>query len=112
MQVVLGAARFGWVLRLVNSPVLMGFTQGAAVLITLSQLPALLGFTGRSFTQLLRGPPPDVVAIAFGLGGMATLWLGKRLAPRFPTTMALVAGAAVISGALGYALRGGAVIGN
>ncbi|SCK59100.1 sulfate permease, SulP family [Variovorax sp. HW608] len=111
MQVVLGTARFGWLLRLVNSPVLMGFTQGAAVLITLSQLPALLGFTGRTVVQVLHGPPPDLVAIAFGLGGMAALWLGKRWVPRFPTTMALVAASAVISAALSYALRGGAVIG-
>jgi sulfate permease, SulP family len=111
MQVLLGVARFGWLLRLVNSPVLMGFTQGAAVLITLSQLPALLGFTGRSYTQLLQGPPPDLLAIAFGLGGMAMLWIGKRIAPRFPTTMALVAVSAALSFAVGYALQGGAVIG-
>ncbi|RYF76184.1 MAG: SulP family inorganic anion transporter [Comamonadaceae bacterium] len=111
MQVLLGAVRFGWVLRLVNSPVLMGFTQGAAVLITLSQLPALLGFTGRSFSQALQGPLPDFVAIAFGLGSMAVLWVGKRFSPRLPTTMLLVGVAALISGAVGYALRGGAVIG-
>jgi len=111
MQFVLGAARFGWLLRLVNSPVLMGFTQGAAVLITLSQLPALLGFTGRSYAQLLQGPPPDFIAIAFGLGGMAMLWLGKRFAPRVPTTMLLVAVAATASVAIGYAREGGAVIG-
>lgn len=111
MQVLLGVARFGWLLRLVNSPVLMGFTQGAAVLITLSQLPALLGFTGRSYKQLLQGPPPDFLAIAFGLGGMVMLWAGKRIAPRFPTTMALVAVSAVLSFAVGYALKGGAVIG-
>ena len=111
MQFVLGAARFGWLLRLVNSPVLMGFTQGAAVLITLSQLPALLGFTGRSYAQVLQGPPPDFIAIAFGLGGMAMLWLGKRFAPRIPTTMLLVAVTAAVSAAIGYALKGGAVIG-
>ncbi|TPG23426.1 SulP family inorganic anion transporter [Variovorax guangxiensis] len=111
MQLLLGVVRFGWLLRLVNSPVLMGFTQGAAVLITLSQLPALLGFTGRSYAQLLDGPPPDYLAIAFGLGGMAMLWIGKRMAPRFPTTMALVAVSAALSFAVGYALKGGAVIG-
>ncbi|MBS0428894.1 MAG: SulP family inorganic anion transporter [Proteobacteria bacterium] len=111
MQVLLGAGRFGWLLRLVNSPVLMGFTQGAAVLITLSQLPALLGFTGRSFAQALHGPPPDFIAIAFGLGSMAMLWAGKRFTPRFPTTMALVALSAALSFAVSYALRGGAVIG-
>lgn len=48
IQIVLGIGRFGWLLRLVNSPVLIGFTQGAAVLIAISQLPALLGFTGRT----------------------------------------------------------------
>jgi SulP family sulfate permease len=112
MQLALGVGRFGWLLRLVNSPVLMGFTQGAAVLITLSQLPALLGFTGRSYAQLLEGPPPDFYAIAFGLGGMAMLWAGKRFVPKLPTTMALVAVAAGASAAIGYALKGGAVIGK
>ncbi|WP_431106509.1 SulP family inorganic anion transporter [Variovorax paradoxus] len=113
IQMVLGAGRFGWLLRLVNSPVLIGFTQGAAVLIAISQLPALLGFTGRTIAQVLRGGPlPDMVAIAFGLGSIAVLWLGKRLAPRFPTTMALVAGAAAISWTINYALRGGAVVGS
>lgn len=111
MQIALGAGRFGWLLRMVNSPVLMGFTQGAAVLITLSQLPALLGFTGRSYAQLSHGPPPDFIAIAFGLGSMAALWFGKRLVPRFPTTMALVAATAAISAAVAYALNGGAVVG-
>ena len=111
IQLLLGVGGFGWVLRLVNSPVLMGFTQGAAVLITLSQLPALLGFTGRSYAQLLSGPLPDFYAIGFGLGGMAMLWLGKRFAPKLPTTMILVAVSAAISYAIGYALQGGAVIG-
>lgn len=44
LQIALGFARFGWLLNLVNSPVLMAFTQAAAVLIIASQLPALLGF--------------------------------------------------------------------
>jgi SulP family sulfate permease len=113
IQIVLGAGRFGWLLRLVNSPVLIGFTQGAAVLIAISQLPALLGFTGRTIPQVLQGGPlPDLVAIAFGLGSIAVLWLGKRMLPRFPTTMALVAGAAAISWGVDYALRGGAVVGS
>ena len=46
LQAALGLARFGWLLNLVNSPVLMAFTQAAAVRIITSQLPALLGFQG------------------------------------------------------------------
>ena len=112
IQILIGAGRFGWLLRLVNSPVLTGFTQGAAILIAISQLPALLGFTGRTIPQVLEGgSPPDWTALGFGLGSMALLWAGKRWLPRFPTTMALVAGAAALSFALGYALLGGAVVG-
>ncbi|MGJ7494330.1 SulP family inorganic anion transporter [Variovorax sp. RT4R15] len=112
IQILIGAGRFGWLMRLVNSPVLTGFTQGAAILIAVSQLPSLMGFTGRTILQVLQGgPPPDWTAMAFGLGSMAVLWLGKRWLPRFPTTMALVAGAATLSWALSYALLGGAVVG-
>ena len=112
IQIAIGAGRFGWMLRLVNSPVLTGFTQGAAILIAISQLPSLLGFTGRTIAQVLEGrTPPDWTAMAFGLGSMAVLWLGKRWLPRFPTTMALVAGAAALSWVLSYALLGGAVVG-
>ncbi|WP_443082752.1 SulP family inorganic anion transporter [Variovorax sp. PAMC 28711] len=115
IQILIGAGRFGWVLRLVNSPVLTGFTQGAAILIAISQLPALLGFTGRTLLQMLEGlrggTPPDWTAMAFGLGSMAVLWAGKRWLPRVPTTMALVAAASALSWALSYALLGGAVVG-
>ena len=112
IQVLIGAGRLGWLLRLVNSPVLTGFTQGAAILIAVSQLPSLLGYTGRTIPQVLHGAtPPDWTAMAFGLGSMVVLWAGKRWLPRFPTTMALVAGAAALSWALSYALLGGAVVG-
>ncbi|RZL92887.1 MAG: SulP family inorganic anion transporter [Variovorax sp.] len=112
IQILIGAGRFGWLLRLVNSPVLTGFTQGAAILIAISQLPSLLGFTGRTIPQVLQGgPPPDWTALGFGLGSMVVLWAGKRWLPRFPTTMALVAGAAALSWVLSYALLGGAVVG-
>jgi SulP family sulfate permease len=112
IQLVLGVGRFGWLLKLVNSPVLIGFTQGAALLIVMSQLPALLGFTGRPIARVLDGPPPDVVAIAFGLGTMAALWLAKQRWPRLPAAMVVVVVGALASAAFGYALRGGAVVGT
>ena len=112
LQLVLGFGRLGWTLRLVNSPVLTGFTQAAAVLIAWSQLPSLLGFTGRSVTQALQsGAAPDFTAAAFGLCTIVALWLGKRYLPRFPSAMVLVGLAAALSAALGYALAGGAVVG-
>ncbi|MGJ7542590.1 SulP family inorganic anion transporter [Variovorax sp. LT1R16] len=112
LQLLMGAMRFGWLLKLVNSPVLIGFTQGASVLIALSQLPALLGFTGRPMAQWLSGPPPDWTAMAFGFCTMAILWTAKQRWPRLPAAMLVVGLGAIVSAALGYALRGGAVIGT
>ena len=43
LQLLLGVVRFGWLLNLVTSPVLSGFTQAAALLILSSQLAALTG---------------------------------------------------------------------
>ena len=43
VQLALGAAGASWVLNLVSSPVLTGFSQAAALLIIASQVPAVLG---------------------------------------------------------------------
>ncbi len=111
LQVVLGFARFGWLLNLVSSPVLTAFTQGAAVIIISSQLPALLGLTQgwSSLTDLvsLSGP-----SLAFGLATLAILMVTKRLRPTFPTVLVVVVGAAAISGALNLQAQGVAVVGD
>ncbi|APW37203.1 sodium-independent anion transporter [Rhodoferax koreense] len=111
LQLMLGLGRCGWLLNLVSSPVLTGFTQAAAILILLSQLPALIGLDG-PLTQLLHHPAIDLQALAFGLGAMLVLAAGKRFAPRFPTLMALMAASAVLSAWLGFARGGGAVVGT
>ena len=48
IQLILGATGAAWVLNLVSSPVLAGFSQAAALLIIASQIPALLVSTGAS----------------------------------------------------------------
>jgi len=111
LQLLLGIGRCGWLLNLVSSPVLTGFTQAAAILILLSQLPALIGLDG-PLLQLLKHPAVDLQALAFGIGSLIALSAGKRLAPRFPTLMALVACSAVVSAWLGFAKGGGAVVGT
>lgn len=110
LQIALGFARFGWLLNLVSSPVLTAFTQGAAVLILGSQLPALLGLSGdwTEWTHLTRINP---YSLAFGLGAMAILMLSKRLKPTFPTVLVVVLGAAGLSWGLDLQAQGVAVVG-
>jgi sulfate permease, SulP family len=110
LQVLLGAVRYGWLLNLVNSPVLMAFTQAAAVLIIASQLPALTGFG--SMGALLSGQGWHWQSFAFGLGALALLVGARKLRPGFPSVLVLVLVSAGVSRLLGFESLGGPVIGT
>ena len=113
LQLVMGLARFGWLLNLVTSPVLSGFTQAAALLILGSQLAALTGLRSDWGALLSTFSPGlfDLTAAAFGLGSLALLMLARRLRPSFPAAIVVVGAAGALSWALGYADAGGAVVG-
>ena len=103
LQLTMGLLRYGWLLNLISSPVMMGFTQAAGLLIMASQLPALTGWqSGGSFQW------PDV---GFGAASLAALFLAKKWAPKSPSIMVVVAVSAAVSYAIGYEANGGAVIG-
>jgi len=114
LQLALGVMRFGWLLNLVTSPVLGGFTQAAALLILASQLPALLGLR-TPWAAVLESPSLyhfDLRAMAFGLGSLALLMLARRWRSGFPAAMVVIALAALVSWAVGYADADGAVVGH
>ena len=103
LQLLMGVLRYGWLLNLISSPVMMGFTQAAGLLIMASQLPALTGWqTGGSFQW---------TDIGFGAASLAALFLAKKWAPKSPSIMLVVAASAAVSYVIGYAANGGAVIG-
>ncbi len=114
VQLALGVFRFGWLLNLVTSPVLNGFTQAAALLILASQLPALLGL--RTTWHAVWVSPSihhfDPTALAFGLGALALLVMARRWRSSFPAAIVVVASAAALSWQLGYADAHGAVVGH
>src|SRR3954466_458985 len=85
LQLVVGLTRSAWVLNLVSSPVLAGFSQAAALLIIASQLPALIGLAG-GLDTITQGPAHPV-ALAFGLSSMALFMAGKRFFPRVPMVL-------------------------
>ncbi|MBS3995864.1 MAG: SulP family inorganic anion transporter [Hydrogenophaga sp.] len=110
LQVALGFVRFGWLLNLVNAPVLMAFTQGAAVLIITSQLPALIGLPG-GWGDLFTSPQLHGPSLAFGLGSVAIMLLVRRWSPRLPSVLILVVASAAVSVWTGFEAAGGRVIG-
>ena len=120
-QLLLGFARFGWLLNIISAPVLMGFTQAAALLILTSQLPAMLGFKGNFYsmmtqlwTQLSHQHIPlfQHTAAVFGIVSLVFLILAKRFVPRFPAVVLLMLVASFVSYSTGFESGGGAVVGT
>ncbi len=114
LQWLLGALQGGWLVNLVTSPVLNGFTQAAGILILLSQLPAVLGLR-TSWHALLYDPSLhhfDGRALLFGLGAVAALLLLKRLAPKLPAAVLVIGVCGIVSAACGFADQDGRIVGH
>src|SRR5690606_21218456 len=93
IQMALGALRQGWLMDLVSSPVLMAFTQAAALLIITSQLPAMLAFQWDGETIRAWHLPSAIL----GLLSLAFILACKRLRPSIPSVfflLVITAGAA------------------
>ncbi len=106
MQWLLGAFRLGWFISLISAPVMMGFTQGAAVLIIASQVPSLLGVG-----QLSEITGVNTWAAGFGGTALVMLLLSKRLSSRIPWVLVIIAAAALASYGVNFASHG-AVVGT
>ena len=119
-QLAFGLARAGMLLSLVSHPVLMGFINAAALIIALSQLPALMGISVRQSQHLLLDTwnvvsRPDLLhemSLAFGLATIVLVVALRRIAPRLPAVLIAVVLATWMSYLLGFAERGGRVVGD
>ncbi len=118
-QLGFGLARGGVLLRLVSHPVLTGFINAAAVIIALSQLPTLMGISTPQTEHLLldiwdvasRVDSLHALSVAFGVAAIILLGAFRRLAPRLPGVLIVVAALTWASYATGFAERGGSVVG-
>ena len=119
-QLLLGFARFGWLLNIISAPVLMGFTQAAGLLILTSQLPAMLGFKGNFYSMVAQlweqvsqqqAPAFQHRAAVYGVLSLVFLLLSKRFVPRLPAVVLLMVAASFMSMQTGFEASGGAVVG-
>lgn len=119
-QIGLGMARAGVLLNLLSHPVLMGFINAAALIIALSQLPALTGIVVPQTDHFLLDIWPlltkiqtaHAMSLALGLFGLALLYGFKRFAPRLPGVLFMVAILTWLSYAINFAEFGGKIVGD
>lgn len=119
-QLAFGLMRLGALMNLLSNPVLMGFVNAAAILITLSQVPVLLGAsppaTGHvvSDAVFLLANPERVHfrSLAFGLVALACLVAFRRYRPKWPGVLITAALLTALSYLSGYAESGGRIVGE
>jgi len=118
-QIGFGLARAGVLLNLLSHPVLMGFINAAALIIALSQLPAMTGIVVPQTDHFLidiwhllgKSNSPHLMSLAFGLLAVALLFGFKRFAPRLPGVLIMAVILTWLSYATGYAEHGGKIVG-
>jgi SulP family sulfate permease len=118
VQLTLGLFKLGVIVNFLSHPVIVGFTNAAAIIIGLSQLNKLLGVSmGRSehFVQDIWGVLQQIgdthlPTLAMGAAAIAIMWGLKKFAPKVPGVLVAVALTTVVSWAIGFEHNGGAGI--
>jgi SulP family sulfate permease len=119
-QLGFGAMRLGVLMNLLSHPVLMGFVNAAAILIALSQVPALLGIpppgSGHALLDiwqvLAHVPQAHGYSAAIGAAAIAALFAFRRYGPRLPGVLITATLFTAASYLLDYGAAGGRIVGE
>ncbi len=121
IQIILGFSRLGIMVDFLSHPVVIGFTNAAALVIASMQLGKMFGITivpGNHLHETLWNlavaiPKETHLATLFmGVLALILLILFKRFTPRLPGILFTVMITTFVAWLTGYADRGGSVVGD
>ena len=119
IEIALGIGKLGFVADLLASEVQIGYMNGLAVTIIVSQLPKLFGFSTNSdsFVDDVRAffehlDETDVTALIVGVAVILILLVLPRVTKRVPAILVAVIAATAASALLGLAAEGVATVGS
>jgi SulP family sulfate permease len=120
VQLALGLFRLGVVVNFLSHPVIVGFTNAAALIIGLSQLNKIFGvsmprtehFINDIWAVLQQVGDTHIPTFAMGIVAFAIMWGMKKYLPKLPGVLVAVAVTVVASWAVGFAEHGGKVVGE
>ena len=110
IQLTLGAFKLGVVVSFLSHPVIVGFTNAAAIIIGLSQINKLFGISmGRSeyFLQDVWGAlqligETHLPTLLMGVAAFAIMFLMKRYTPKLPNVLVAVTLTTLVSWWIGF----------
>ena len=118
-QLSLGLLRLGVLVDFLSHPVVIGFTNAAALIIGTSQLGKIFGIESRkgdhhyeTVWNLLQDiPSTHMLSLMMGVLSIFLLVLLKKLAPKLPNVLLTVVVCILLSYYLDYDAKGGSIIG-
>ncbi|MGV0950885.1 MAG: SulP family inorganic anion transporter [Azonexus sp.] len=110
IQLLLGVFKLGVIVNFLSHPVIVGFTNAAAIIIALSQLSKLFGVPmGRSehFINDIVGVikligDTHMPTLAMGVLAIAIMWSVRKYAPKLPGVLIAVVVTTLLSWAVGF----------
>jgi high affinity sulfate transporter 1 len=118
ISIAFGALRLGRIAQFFSESVLTGFVFGLALLITVKQIPKILGIEahGDTAVALVRDMLPhlketELLTLAVGACGIAAMLLLQRRLPKVPAALVVLLGSIAVSAALGLEALGVEVVG-
>jgi high affinity sulfate transporter 1 len=120
MTVLAGVAKLGFVADLLSKPTQIGYLNGLALTILVSQLPKLFGFSvdadglipeAAGFANGLAIGDTVAAALAIGLLGLVLILLLQRLVPKVPAVLVAVVVSILAANAFNLADHGVSLVG-
>lgn len=119
-QLMLGILKLGVVVNFLSHPVILGFTNAAAIIIALSQFDKILGlevprsesFFGDIVFTLVRLGDAHLLSVAMGMLAFALVWAVRRYFAKLPAVLVAVVLTTIISKLMDYQGLGGKVVGE
>jgi high affinity sulfate transporter 1 len=121
IMIVVGVAKLGFIAELLSRPTMVGYMNGLALTILISQLPKLFGFSvdGDGLLAEIEGfvrgvATGDAVpaAAAVGLGGIVLILVLQRWLPKLPAVLIMVVLSIVAAIVFDLAAHGVSLIGE
>ncbi|UCE90601.1 MAG: sodium-independent anion transporter, partial [Pseudomonadota bacterium] len=119
-QFSLGALRLGVLVDFLSHPVVVGFTNGAAIIIATSQLSKLFGVSVEKATHhyetvwrvlVAASENTHLATLIMGIAALAIMVLLKKYLPKIPNVLTAVAVTTVVAWMIDFESVGGKVVG-
>ena len=121
-QLFLGVFRLGVIVNFLSHPVIVGFTNAAALVIGLSQLSKIFGvvmpgaasdhfLSVRIWGVLQQVGDTHIPTFVMGFSAFLIMWSLKKYLPKLPGVLIAVVSTTVVSWLIGFKDMGGAVVG-